>query len=228
MRIGLISDTEGNARALAAALAGIRSHAPDVIVYAGDILDCPFSPEPPAETISQLRADDIRAIPGNRDRYLIDWATPRWNNTLWMRLRRSDPPGPWLEQMAAGQAALSADELSWLRSLPEEFVLTDGVYVCHGMPGNPWNSFWPAHPTYDGNLTAAERDASLRLLARADASVVLCGHAPEPAEYHDELPDGRPLHIVRAGPRSDTEVDYAILTHRQHWEVTWHTARIRA
>ncbi|WP_020393361.1 hypothetical protein [Kribbella catacumbae] len=145
-----------------------------------------------------------------------------------MRLRRSDPPGPWLEQMAAGQDALSADELSWLRSLPEEFVLTDGVYVCHGMPGNPWNAYWPAHPTYDGNLIAAERDASLRLLARVDASVVLCGHAPEPAEYHDELPDGRPLHIVLAGPRGDTEVDYAILTHRQRWEVSWHTARIGA
>lgn len=56
MRIGLFSDCEGDVAALETALAALRAHTPDVLVHAGDILCCPFSPDPPAETIALLRA----------------------------------------------------------------------------------------------------------------------------------------------------------------------------
>src|SRR5229473_11137 len=96
-RIALISDCEGNVGALGAALRSIKQHAPDLIVVAGDILASPFSLDPPSETIALLRSESVQLIPGNTDRYLLDWGTPRWPHTLWMRLRRSDPAGSWLD-----------------------------------------------------------------------------------------------------------------------------------
>ena len=77
-RIALISDCEGNVGALGAALRSIKQDAPYFIVVAGDILASPFSPDPPSETIALLRSESVQVIPGNTDRYLLDWGTPRW------------------------------------------------------------------------------------------------------------------------------------------------------
>jgi len=76
-----------------------------------------------------VRTEGVRTVAGNHDRYLIDWGTGRWPHTLWMRLRRSDPAGSWMSDIAAGQAQIPSDDLAWLRALPEELLLTDGVYV---------------------------------------------------------------------------------------------------
>jgi predicted phosphodiesterase len=226
-RIALVSDCEGNVAALEAALREMKRHAPDVLLIAGDILLCPFSPDPPHETIALLRSESVLAVPGNNDRYFIDWNTARWPHTLWMRLRRSDPPGAWLEKVAEGQTRIPDDDLAWLRALPEEALVTEGVWVCHGMPGNPWNSIWPRHPTYDGNVSDADRDASLQILSKVDAELVLCGHVPTPWEYRDRLPDGRELRVVRAGPRTKERVGYAVLTRATgSWHVEWHSVLI--
>ena len=100
MRIGLVSDCEGNVAALEAALHALKTYTPDVLVHAGDILNCPFSPDPPSETIALLQAEQVRAITGTHDRYLIDWGTSRWPHTLWMRLRRLilSAPGSTMSQ----------------------------------------------------------------------------------------------------------------------------------
>ena len=233
MRIGLFSDCEGNAVALEAILTALRAYAPDVLVCAGDILCCPFSPDPPEETIALLEAHGVLAIPGNHDRYLMDWGTPRWPHTLWMRLRRADPLGAWIEQVPAAQARIRPRDLAWLRALPEERLLDEGrVYVCHGMPGNPWNSIWPRHPTYDANVSDADRDAALSLLVRTGANapagavarrveVALCGHAPQPREYRDRLPDGGGLRVVR-GCHAAGQLGFAVLTRTgRAWAVEW-------
>lgn len=225
MRIGLLSDCEGDVAALEAALAAIRPHAPDVVVHAGDILCCPFSPDPTHQTIALLQAEGVRAVLGNHDRYLVDWGTTRWPHTLWMRLRRADPPPAWVNDVAAGQAQIPPADLDWLRALPEELVLVDGVYVCHGMPGNPWNSIWPRDAHYDGNVSDRDRDASLRMLADLDIDLALCGHTPRPLEYRDRLPDGRELRAVRAGSHGKGRVGYVVLTGQLgEWDVTWGVA----
>jgi predicted phosphodiesterase len=234
MRIGLFSDCEGDAAALESILTALRAHAPDLLVCAGDLLRCPFSPDPPADTVALLKTHCVLAIPGNHDRYLLDWGTPRWEHTLWMRLRRSDPLGEWIDDVPAGQARIRPDDLAWLRALPEERVLDGGrVYVCHGMPGNPWNSIWPRHPAYDGNVSDADREAALRVLAQAAGpavrprEVVLCGHAPEPREYHDRLPGGGELRVVR-GCQARGRVGFALLTRSgATWDVRWDTGEAR-
>lgn len=224
-RMALISDCEGNVAALETALRAMKQHAPDAIVVAGDILACPFSPDPPGETIALLRSENVQAIPGNNDRYLIDWGTPRWPHTWWTRLRRSYPAGPWLDEISSAQALIAPADLAWMRGLPEELLITEGVWVCHGMPGNPWSSIWPRSLTYDANVSDADRDASLRMLAAINAEVVLCGHVPAPCEYYDRLPDGRELHVVRAGPRDEQRVGYALLTRTTgNWRAEWFQA----
>ena len=224
VRIGLFSDCEGNARALEAVLSALRRHAPDVLVCAGDILCNPFSPDPPAETVALLRTEGVLAIPGNHDRYLLDWGTPRWASTMWMRLRRIDPLRFSFDDVSAGQALIPPDDLRWLRELPEELVLAGGrVYVCHGKPGNAWNSIWPRSPVYDANVSDYDVQAAHALLLRSVPSVeiVLCGHAPEPRELRAQLPDGRDLHIVRAGFLRD-HVCYALITETATgWHVEW-------
>ena len=69
MRIGLVSDREGDVVALEAALAGLKRHTPDVMMHAGDILCCPFSPDPPSETVALLKAQAVLVIPGNHNRF---------------------------------------------------------------------------------------------------------------------------------------------------------------
>jgi predicted phosphodiesterase len=232
MRIGLFSDCEGDASELEATLGELRTYAPDALVLAGDILRCPYSPDPPAETIAQLRASSVLAVPGNNDRYLIDWGTSRWEHTLWMRLRRADPLTFTLEDVRASVAQITPEDLAWLRALPEELTLDGGrggrVYVCHGMPGNPWNSIWPSSPMFDANVSEYDRQASLRLLVAAGAELVLCGHIGEPREVHDQLPDGRPLRIIRAGGhRPPGHAAYAVLTQRgSAWDVEWGSVEV--
>jgi len=58
------------------------------------------------------------------------------------------------------------------------------------MPGNRWNSIWPRSPIYDANVSDTDRDASPGMLAKVDATLVLCGHIPSPREYRDQV---RPL-----------------------------------
>ena len=67
------------------------------------------------------------------------------------------------------------------------------------------------------------------MLANVDATLVLCGHISSPREYHDQLPDGRDLHVVRADARDAESVGYAVLTRRSDtWHTDWHSARIVA
>lgn len=206
MRIGLISDFEGCAVSLEAALRHLRAASVDLIVHAGDILEAPISRDPPGETFEQLRARNVLAIPGNHDRWLIDLDTPRWPMTLWLRRRRHDALGDWLHMLPAGRAAIAAGDLAWLRGLPEDRVLdapgaAGGVYVCHGMPGNTFNSMWPADPVYDANVSEDDRRAALELDGMAHAEIVLCGHVPDPLEMWAARADGAPIRVIRAGGR---------------------------
>jgi hypothetical protein len=234
MRIGLIGDTHGWVPALEGAVAACRAAGVDVLVHCGDFLSSPFSPDPPGETIALLRAAGVRCVYGNGEAYLMDWGTPTWERTVATRLKRPDPPRPgFWDLVPAGQAELSAEGLAWLRSVPEELVLDAArpgdVYVCHGMPGNPFVSFWPAswppEPIFNSVLPDEERLAALSRPEVANADLILCGHSVGPYVQPEWLPNGRRALVVRASgwPRQDDGVprtSVAVLTHTAAgWEI---------
>jgi predicted phosphodiesterase len=236
MRIALVSDTHGSVPALEAALAACRAAAPDVIVHAGDLISTPFSPDPPGETIAILRAERVAVVYGNGEVYLRDWNTARWDATLAQRRRRPDPPDYFLSLIPAGVAELTADDLAWLRQLPEELVL-DGarprdVYVCHGMPGNTFATPWDTNPELTPAFTPGEVAEALSRPGIAAADLILCGHTHYPLIQRTELPNGRTALVVRNcgtahGPGGTYFAGYALLTHRGptttgylEWEIT--------
>ncbi|MBV8719936.1 MAG: metallophosphoesterase [Chloroflexi bacterium] len=202
-RIGLIGDTEGSVPAIEATIAACRAAGVDMIVHAGDIIATPFSPDPPGETIEIVRREGLRCVLGNNDRYLADWGTSRWEATVATRRARPDrSPDYFLPFVEAGQAELPAGDLAWLRSQPEELVLDvtrpADVYVCHGMPGNPFNTIWPRSPSYDANVSDDMRLAALGRPELAQVDLILCGHALGPHTQLDVLPNGRQVLVVRA------------------------------
>jgi hypothetical protein len=181
----------------------------------------------------------VRAIRGNGEAYLCDWGTERWEATLAQRRARADSPDYFLADVPAGQALLTADDLAWLRALPDELVLDcarpGDVYVCHAMPGNPFSTLWEPHPVYDGHITAQMRDAALSRPGPAGADLILAGHVHQPFVQRTTLPNGRTALVVRgAGVNrvpSDTgdvwSTGCAILTHPggaaqgyAGWEIT--------
>ncbi len=224
MRIGLIGDSHGHAPALAASIAGCRAAGVDVLVHCGDFLTAPFSPDSPSETIELLRANSVQTIPGNNEVYLRDWGTPHWDAAVAQRRQRPDSPDHFLGLVPNGQAQLSADDLTWLRSLPHELVLdvarTGDVYVCHAMPGNPFATPWDTDPRNTPENMAATRDAALSSSAAADADLILCGHVPHPLVMRTALPNGRTALVVRGtgfmrDPDEDAEswwTDFVVLT----------------
>lgn len=225
MRIGLIGDTHGYVPALETVLAGCRRAAPDLIVHCGDFLSSPFSPDPPEETIALLRSENVRAIIGNGEAYVRDWGTPRYEVDLALRRARSDPLGSWIDDVPAGQAVLTPSDLAWLRDLPDELILDcahpGDVYVCHGMPGNPFSGIWPSSlgDTFDRHITPEIRDEALSRAGPAGADLILCGHTHTVFVQPTPLPNGRVALAVRGngvGSSADRRhwwVGYVILTH---------------
>jgi len=231
MRIGLLGDTHGHVPALEVSIRGLRDAGVDLIVHCGDFINTPFSPDPPDEMIALLRAEGVSAICGNGEIYLRDWETGRWPATLAQRLRRPDVPA-FLTLVAAGQAALSADSLTWLRDLPDELTLDcarpGDVYVCHSMPGDPFSGIWDStvrsgifhgpDPAYAVEFTEDEINASLSRVG--DADLILCGHVPSPLVQRTPLPSGRSALVVRGvgwtrGEPDGTgwTIDYCVLDH---------------
>ena len=201
MRISLIGDTHGFVPGLEAALETCKRHAPDLIVHCGDFLTSRSPPDPPGETIDLLRSENVKVIYGNNEVYFRDWGTPRWEATVAERRRRPDSPDYFLSLIEKGQAELTATDLAWLRALPGELSL-DGarqgdVYVCHGMPGNPFATIWDTDPAFTPDFTQQEIDAALSRATVASADLILGGHTPGPTLLRIALPNGRVALVVR-------------------------------
>jgi hypothetical protein len=211
VRLGLISDTHGYLPALEAAIAGCRKAGVDLIVHCGDFLTGP-DPDPFGETISILRTEQVITIYGNSEIYLMHWGTPQWDATVAQRRRRPDSPDHFLPLVPGEQAQLSPDELAWPRALPPELVLdcarAGDVYVCHAMPGDPFNTPWDVHtiredgtmlpdPQYAPSWQPGELHRAFSRPEVQNADLILCGHVPYPLVLRWPLPNGRHALVVR-------------------------------
>jgi putative phosphoesterase len=85
MRVAVISDVHGNADALAAVLADIKAHAPDITLNLGDCLSGPLQAERTAEMLQS--ANLTATVRGNHDRYL---GNPALMDEYWIEAHTAD------------------------------------------------------------------------------------------------------------------------------------------
>ena len=95
------------------------------------------------------------------------------------------------------------------------------MYVCHGMPGNPFAAIWDTDPAFTPEFTDQEIDAALSSAAVASADLILCGHTPGPTLLRIALPNrsNRPCRPglrppARRRTRPPAHQGICVLTHR--------------
>ena len=157
-RLGIISDLHADLGALQAALDHLDHLAVDQVVCAGDVVDGGDQPE---EVIALLVERGIPTILGNHDR----WALMRHDN--------GEP-----EHVGDhGKVVLSTNAVNWLASLPKVWRRTiEGVcvLVVHGTPTSDMDGVYPTTP-------GSELE---RMLERAEADALICGHTHIPLLKH--------------------------------------------
>ncbi|MBZ9751010.1 metallophosphatase family protein [Deinococcus sp. HMF7604] len=161
MRLAILGDVHGNAFALAAVLADIQRHAPDLTINLGDQAEGSADPARALALQAELAAGGAVEVRGNNE------------EKLWPGGRRSPLSlayGAWL----AAQTPPGA--LTRIAGLPLEARALDGaVYACHGTPHSAWESLlWVWDPA--GFYRAREPRDLRALVEPLGAEVVLCGH----------------------------------------------------
>jgi putative phosphoesterase len=186
MRVAVISDVHGNADALAAVLADIHKHAPDITINLGDCLSGPLEAERTAEMLQT--APITVTVRGNHDRYLGNPALmDEWD-------RHALPQ-------------LSKATLDWLANLPATVILDD-IFACHATPESD-ETYWIEAHTADGNPRRADLATITAKAQGITQSLMLCGHTHVARALR--LPDGRlilnPGSVGCPGHTDDTFAD---------------------
>jgi putative phosphoesterase len=147
MRIAVLSDVHANLTALDAVIGDIRTQAPDLVVFGGDLVGMGSRP---AEVIDRVRDLGWPAIQGNTDEAL-------WNDAQVEAFFSALPQLHGVHVMAKRANAWTRDRigdsrLAWLRALP--LAWSDGrITVVHASPGDAWRS--PTREASDDEMLAA-------------------------------------------------------------------------
>lgn len=168
MRLAVLSDVHGNARALEAVLDRIKTLSPDLILNLGD---CVSGPLWPVETLDLLRGTPMRHVRGNHDRVVGESATGAIGAT---------------DSFAWGE--LSEADRFWLADLPTT-VAFDDVLCVHAVPSNDMD--YLLEDVVAGHLVLAPVETIAARLGETTAKLVLCGHSHQPRIVG--LPDGRTI-----------------------------------
>jgi predicted phosphodiesterase len=124
VRDAVLFDVHGNLAALDAVLAEARGEGFDRLLFGGDLVL--YGPEP-AASVDRLcgLGDQLMAIKGNTDRYVID---------------RQDDADHWAE-------ALGDDRLAWLDALPAQLAVADqDALLVHATPRGDEELLMPETP----------------------------------------------------------------------------------
>jgi len=148
----IISDIHGNAGALTAVLADIKSKGIDTIINLGDHF---FGALEPEKVAGIIRKTTMTCISGNTDREILE---------------KTDKDG-----MPRVLADLSAQSIDWLKSLPNTKSIDDLIFACHGTPESD-NEYLLEKVTANGVFVYNDED----LMAKTkgiNEQVILCGHS---------------------------------------------------
>lgn len=120
MRLGIFSDTHANYEALSAVLEAYKTERIDVYYCLGDTVGYGGSPNECANIVRGLAK---KTILGNHDAAVAG----RMDYSYYYEAAR--------QALDTHAAMLSAENMTWLKSLPYKESLTDiGVDLCHGSP----------------------------------------------------------------------------------------------
>ncbi len=156
MRCAIISDIHANADALERVLADARGQGVDQIVCLGDVVG--YGPRP-AETVARVRTACAVTLAGNHD----DAVSGRGDASTFIDLAG--------DAVARHRAALSADDLAWLKELPWACELGDAI-AAHGDVCDPPKFYY----------VEDEEDARANFAA-TDAPLVFVGHTHVPGIF---------------------------------------------
>jgi putative phosphoesterase len=166
MRLAVLSDIHGNADALAAVLADVRTAAPDAIVNLGDCFSGPLDVARTAELLDEVFI--TATVMGNHDRTLLD-------------------PAQMDDWDRAAHPLLTHNTLDWLASLPATATLGD-AFLCHATPQDDLN-YWLEATQRGGPIVRAPLAYIQEHAQGIPQTLMLCGHTHVPRAVH--LPDGR-------------------------------------
>ena len=203
MRYGVVGDVHANLHALRAALEAVRAAGAERIVCPGDVVG--YGPRPD-ECAELLQEADALVVAGNHDLMATG------------ELPIEGTGGLVRETIEWTRGAIAESTRAWLRALPLELSVPDGLLVTHGALGDP---------TRYVRDSAAARAELVELRQRAPtAQALLVGHTHHPALHSRRMraapagrvelpPDGAPWFLnagsvgqsrerrpwARAGPR---------------------------
>lgn len=177
MKYAVISDVHANLAALQAVLADARARGAEKVVCLGDVVG--YGPLP-AEAVALVRKECFVVLAGNHD----DAVSGRGDASTFIDLAK--------EAVARHRAALSEDDLAWLKSLPYTCTL-DKAVAAHG------DIFDPPKFYYVLDEKGAEAN-----FAKTDARLVFVGHTHEPAIFLT----GRSGAVYKTAPQDFTIEDH--------------------
>lgn len=120
MKYALIADIHANQEALTAVLARIQELGVAKIYCLGDIVGYNASPR---ECIELVRGANIFCLAGNHDRYVVGGVD-------------DSVRGETREVIDYTRAALTPEQLKWLKGLPDQHVLERNWLLVHGSPSD--------------------------------------------------------------------------------------------
>jgi predicted phosphodiesterase len=155
MRIAILADIHGNLLALEAVLSDLPKRHADHVINLGDCVSGPLWPK---ETAERLIGWGWPTIRGNHDRWVTDLE-----------------PDAQYPSDAFARRSLNSQQLAWLRSLPPNLNLVDGIFACHGRPDG--DNAYLLENVVGGVLALASREQISERIGAVGARVVLCGHS---------------------------------------------------
>jgi putative phosphoesterase len=170
MRIAVVSDIHGNLRAFDAVLRDLKDVAPDVVVHGGDLA---ANGAHPAEIIDRIRGLGWPGVCGNTDEML--WVPERLAQMAVEYPKLARIFRSFEEMIPAMQAAIGAERISWLETLPHRHSV-GGMSVVHASPEDLWRA--PLDKASDADLEST--------YGTLGSSLVVYGHIHRP--YVRDLP----------------------------------------